>query len=79
MIAGGSSELVMWQRRAELSRDAERDRCARLVISGRGGKARRTRSARWDGWAGRIRAVLGRLLQGPSSGRPELLTRGDES
>ena len=79
MISGGWSELVMWQRIADLSRAAERERLARLVTSKRrSGEARRTRSAQWDGWAVRIRAALTRLLQGPPSG-PELLTRGDES
>ena len=72
----GLAELVLFDGIAQLSREAERERLARLVRTGRGGnRAQPTRSARWGGWAGRIRAARTQLLHSPPSGRPELHTR----
>ena len=67
MIPGGLSNLALWQRIAQLSRDAERERLARLVRSERqGSDAKRTRSSRSHGSVRRLRAALGRLNHRPA-------------
>jgi hypothetical protein len=73
----GLADLVVFERIAQLSREAERERLARLVRSKRRGS--KARSARWRGWVQRIRAVLtGRSLRSPLRA-PELSGRGDRT
>lgn len=78
MNPGGLAELVLFERIAQLSREAERERLARLVRSERRGNGRGTGSAQWGGWAGRIRAARSRLLHRPASGGPEFLAEQGE-
>jgi hypothetical protein len=76
----GFADLVVFERIAQLSREAERERLARFVRSERrGSKARRIGSARWPGWVQRIRAVLTRPSLRSRLRAPELSGRGDRS
>jgi hypothetical protein len=81
MIPGWWTELAAGERMADLRREAERQRLAHLVGSGRrGSTARRVGSVRWHGWVGRIRAARIRLRRRPPWRGPAFLTqRGDRS
>jgi len=73
-------DLVVLERIAQLSREAEHERLARLVRSKRGGsKAQRIGAARWRGWVQRIRAVLARPSLCSPLRAPELSGQGDWS
>jgi hypothetical protein len=67
-------------RMAELRREAEHERLARIVRSGgRGGKARGG-SVGWPGWAGLVRAARIRpRYRTPWRGTEPLAPRGDQS
>jgi hypothetical protein len=71
-------ELVVFERIAQLSREAERERLARLVRSElRGSKGRRIGPARWRGWVQRVRTVPTRPSLRSPLRAPELPGRGD--
>jgi hypothetical protein len=76
----GFADLVVFERIAQLSREAERERLARLVRSECcGSQARRIGSARWRGWVQRIRTLRTRSLLWSPLRAPELPGRGDRS
>jgi hypothetical protein len=77
----GFNDLVVFERITQLSREAERERLARLVRSERRGSkaARRIGSARWRGWVQRVRTVPTRPSLRSPLRVPELPGRGDRS
>ena len=79
-MPGDWSEIVVRERIAELHRQADRERLARLIRSGRRSTARRTRSARWERWAAWFRTRRARLPRRPPSRRQETLAeQGDQA